>query len=146
MTLDDFIQFITERDPAAATPESIAKLFPHVSAIKKFADAVSDCAEQLAKSDSLPGYALGKGRAKPLQWVEGFTNPTWMETKQLSPAQVIKNNLASEAVLTKQGWAVRPESELVPVPIAAERSREAVTVTKSAPLGGRYRPNEEVPF
>lgn len=146
MTLDDFIQFITERDPASATPESIAKLLPHVSAIKKFADGISECADQLAKANSLPGYTLGKGRTKPLVWKEGFTNPTWMETKLLSPAQVIKNNLASEATLIKQGWASRPESESVPVPIEPERSRTAVTVSDSAPMGGGYRPNEEVPF
>jgi hypothetical protein len=99
-----------------APPEIVAKLLPHVSTLKKFAEAIAERANELARSDELPGYTKGEGRAKALAWVDDADLPAFLyESKPMSPAQAIKNKLVSEETITKQGWAVRSASEVVAV-------------------------------
>lgn len=122
MTLDDFINFI-QRDPREASPETIAKLLRWTSQMTKFAKAVDARADELAKANELPGWTLGKGRAKPLAWLDGAeTNApdTWFEKKLPTPTQLVKSGKSTEAELIKNGLAIRPEPDLVPVEINCE--------------------------
>lgn len=125
MNTDAFIQFLTDMDPADAPPEVIAKLFDNVSSLTKFAKTVADMATQLAQTNELPGYELKKGRTKPLSWIEGAVLPdAWYEKKPITPSQVVTRKLASETTLTKQNFASRPESDMVPVRIGGKVGEE----------------------
>lgn len=99
-----------------APPDIVAKLLPHVGTLKKFAEAIVERANELARSDELPGYTKGEGRAKALAWVDDADLPAFLyESKPMSPAQAIKYKLISEDAAVKQGWAVRSASEVVAV-------------------------------
>jgi hypothetical protein len=124
MNTDEFIIFITEMDPADAPPEILAKLYDHVSSLTKFAKTVSDCATQAAKAGILPGYELKPGRAKPMRWREATLPDAWYERVALSPAQVIKQNLATEKQLMERGLVERPERDVVPVKIGGRDGEE----------------------
>ena len=125
MNSAEFIDFVSSLDPSDAPPAVIALLFEHVGSITKFAKAVSDRANELAKANELPGYGLKPGNKKPLAWQgDGAYPEAWYEKKLLSPTQVIKQNFATEKYLLDAELAVRPDSEIVPVKLDAPAGAE----------------------
>ena len=118
MNTDEAIIWFTTLDPVDAPPEIIARLLPHVATLNKFADSVKERANELARSDALPGYEKGAGRAKSLAWVEGADLPAFLfESKPMTPAAAIKAKLISEDTILKEKLAVRGEPDVVAVKI-----------------------------